>query len=105
MLELVEWRVVLAVLVHELLLEPLELALIVDCAALGNALDLACEFLEVGLAPLDVLLGLEQKDLLLLVVMLHRLGQRVLPVLEHFDHQFQLLVELLQRVLFRRLPR
>ena len=51
---------------------------------------------------LDVFVGFEQKDLLLLVVVLHCLG---LPDLDHLYHQLQLLVELLLRVLLRSQPR
>eukprot|EP00355_Strombidium_rassoulzadegani_P005879 CAMPEP_0168614502 /NCGR_PEP_ID=MMETSP0449_2-20121227/4008_1 /TAXON_ID=1082188 /ORGANISM="Strombidium rassoulzadegani, Strain ras09" /LENGTH=539 /DNA_ID=CAMNT_0008655185 /DNA_START=191 /DNA_END=1807 /DNA_ORIENTATION=- len=97
-LELVEGRVEGLVDVEELLLHALDLALVLDLALL-QALDLLLDLDEVDLAPLHVLLGLHQEDLLLLVVLLHGLREGVLAVLEHLDHQLQLLVELGERVL------
>jgi hypothetical protein len=45
------------------------------------------DLVEIVLPSLDVLLRLHEEDLLLLVVVLDRLGQSVLPVLKHLNQQ------------------
>ena len=54
---------------------------------------------QISPSPLDILLGLHQEDLLLLVVLLDSFRQGVLSVLEHFDHELQFLVQLREGIL------
>ena len=79
-LELVERRVESLVDADELLLEPLELALVLELRFF-QASDLVGKLVEISLTPLHIFLPLHQEDLLLLVVLLDGFGERVLPVL------------------------
>lgn len=58
---------------------------------------LGFDLCQVGFSAFHIFLRFHQEDFLLLIVLFDVLGQVVLPVFQHFDHEFQLLVELGQR--------
>lgn len=97
-LELVEGCVVVFVDAQKLLLKALQLILVRWVLA-DQLRQLVLQLREVGRAPVDVLLSLKQKDLLLFVVGFDLLCQRVLAILEHLDEHLQLLLQLRQRAL------
>ena len=94
-LELVEWRVESAVDVQELIVEALQAVSML----LFDRTDLRLDFLKVSLSSLNVLLGLHEEELLLLVMSLSLVCQRLNPALEHFDHKILLLFQLVESVL------
>jgi hypothetical protein len=103
LLELVEGGVVGTVYPGELLFQALQLRLILWARGFCQRLQLLIQLIKVVLPTLNVLLSLKEEQILFLVMMLDGLRERVLPILEHLYQQHELLIQLAQRGLFRRL--
>lgn len=92
-LELVEWRVISLVNREQLALQSLQFVFGLRRAAQQSG-EFAFNLVQIGGSALNVFLGLEQANFLLLVVSLNCLGQRVFPVFKHLNQHLKLLLEL-----------
>ena len=88
-----EGCIVVFVDANVLLFKALQFVLILR-RKLHHCHKLRFKLIQVGPAPFNVFLGLQEENLLLFVVRLHRLGKCVFTVFEHLNENFKFLIKL-----------